>query len=178
MKKKYVKDYVPKDDSSYEYQGKYFCCNREKKERQTSGIIQLLYGGCSLVLLLLFLSFPGNGIQTLYVVLPLEIMMVCYVYHLIGSYGLLTVESRMEQRFYDKVFERPIQALTVAIILEFFSLLGQAIGVIMQKKATGWDVAMEGLLLLHFLLSLYFWNRQRKEMRFVKEEKDNCQGME
>ena len=171
MKKKYIKDYVPKEDSSYEYKGKYFFCEREEKERKASGILQLCYGSISMILLLVLLCFPGRGVQTLYVVLPLEIMMVCYLYHLIGSYGLLTVQSPMEQRFYDKVFERPIQSLTVALILEFFSLSGQAIGVILAKRATGWDWIMEVLLLLHFVSSFYFWNRQRKEMKFVKEKK-------
>ena len=170
MKKKYIRDYVPKEDSSYEYRGKYYIYERSKEERRSSGKIQLFYGGSSFTMLCLALSIPGTGSETLYVVLPLEFMLICYLYHLIGSFGLFTVDSRMEQRFYDRVFERPVQALTIALILEFFSLSGQMIGVIFRNTATTWDYIIEGLLIFHFIVSFYFWDKQRKELNLVREE--------
>ena len=73
------------------------------------------------------------------------------------------------KRFYDRIFERPMQVFTVALILEFFVISGQALGVILPKAAVPWDWYMEGLLLLHFIISFPIWNKQRKEMKKITE---------
>lgn len=173
MKKKYIKDYVPKEgSSSYKYVGKYYICERTREERILSGRIQTIYGVSSLILLFLALCIPAIGTRTLYVVLPLEIMMICYVYYCIGSLNLLRIEDKMEQRVYDRVFERPIQTLTVSLILEFFALLGEIVGVLLKKPVGKEDMILTALMIVHFPFAVLLWNRQRKEMHCIKVRKE------
>lgn len=173
MKKKYLKDYLPEEGRgekfSYKYVGKYYFCERTKEERVKSAKRQIIYTAVTLLILIVILCIPALGTQTLYVVLPLELILLCHGYYFLGSFELLRVEEKMEQRFYDRVFERPIQALTVSLILEFFSLTGEIFGVLLRKPAGKEDMILVILLILHLPVSAVLWNRQRKEMHQIKE---------
>ena len=83
------------------------------------------------------------------------------------------MESRMEQKDYDKAYQGPIQSLTVAIIFYIFSLGGQMIGVLMDssKRSSG-DIYFAMILGFILVMSCVIWNRQRKVMHFVAEEKN------
>ena len=169
MKRKYVKDYIPDDtaDGSYRYVGEYYYSHKLKEERVKSGKKQLLFGLGTLLFLFALLFIPSIGATTLYVVLPIEIMMICFVPYCIGSYALLSVEDMMERRFYEKAYENPIQILTVTLILEFFCILGQALGVLFYQGITLEDLFLQVGLIVHFIISFCCWNSQRKEMKTV-----------
>ena len=87
MKKKYVKDYVPDGKGEYRYQGKYYQSRVLEEERKREGKIQILYGICCLILILIALCIPCNGNRTIYIVIPLEITLVCLWGYLTGSFA-------------------------------------------------------------------------------------------
>lgn len=170
MKRKYVKDYIPDDLSagSYRYVGEYYQSSLSKEARKRAGKRQLIFGVITLLFLVFLLFIPSIGTRTLYVVIPMEIMMVCFVCYCIGSFSLLTVSDVMEKRFYHKAYESPIQLFTVSLILEFLSLSGQALGVLHLQGSTKADLLLLAGLSVHFIVSIFLWNRQRKEMDAVE----------
>ena len=153
MKKKYVKDYVPTEKGDLEYHGKYYLSKISETERKKVSLIQIIYGITSLVLILAALCIPCNGNQTIYVVIPVEITLICLVYYISGSLALRKEGERLEQKDYDKSYQGPIQALTVSIILYIFSLGGQVIGIMMEvsKRSSG-DIYFCMILILVLVL--------------------------
>lgn len=172
LKKKYVKDYVPTEKGDLRYQGKYYHSGLTEEERKKISIIQILYGISCFVLILLALCIPCNGNQTIYIVIPVEITLVCLVYYILGSLALRKTGKRMEQKDYDKAYQGPIQMLTISVILYIFSLSGQIIGILMNvpKRSKG-DIYFTMILFFVVVLSVVVWNRQRKMMHYVTEEK-------
>ena len=172
LKKKYVKDYVPTEKGDLRYQGKYYHSGLTEEERKKISIIQILYGISCFVLILLALCIPCNGNQTIYIVIPVEITLVCLVYYILGSLALRKTGERMEQKDYDKAYQGPIQMLTISVILYIFSLGGQMIGILMEasKRSSG-DIYFTMILFFVVVLSVVVWNRQRKMMHYVTEEK-------
>ena len=172
LKKKYVKDYVPTEKGDLRYQGKYYHSGLTEEERKKISIIQILYGISCFVLILLALCIPCNGNQTIYIVIPVEITLVCLVYYILGSLALRKTGERMEQKDYDKAYQGPIQMLTISVILYIFSLSGQIIGILMNvpKRSKG-DIYFTMILFVVVVLSVVVWNRQRKMMHYVTEEK-------
>ena len=172
LKKKYVKDYVPTEKGDLRYQGKYYHSGLTEEERKKISIIQILYGISCFVLILLALCIPCNGNQTIYIVIPVEITLVCLVYYILGSLALRKTGERMEQKDYDKAYQGPIQMLTISVILYIFSLSGQIIGILMNvpKRSKG-DIYFTMILFFVVVLSVVVWNRQRKMMHYVTEEK-------
>lgn len=172
MKKKYVKDYVPTEKGDLQYRGKYYLSQMKEEERKKTGLIQILYGISCFVLILIALCIPCNGNQTIYIVIPLEVTLVCLWLYLSGSFALMKAEDRMEQKDYDKIYQGPIQALTIAIIFYIFSLGGQIIGILMEtSKRSNGDIYFSMILFFVLVMSCVVWNRQRKIMHLVTEEK-------
>ena len=172
LKKKYVKDYVPTEKGDLRYQGKYYHSGLTEEERKKISIIQILYGISCFVLILLALCIPCNGNQTIYIVIPVEITLVCLVYYILGSLALRKTGERMEQKDYDKAYQGPIQMLTISVILYIFSLSGQVIGILMDaSKRSNGDIYFTMILFFVVVLSVVVWNRQRKMMHYVTEEK-------
>lgn len=172
MKKRYVKDYVPNEKGELQYCGKYYLSKNSEEKRKKEGFIQILYGISCLILLLITLCIPCNGNQTIYVVIPMELTLICLWVYLSGSLALMKTKNRMEQKDYDKAYQAPIQALTIAIVLYIFSLGGQMIGTLMEdSKSSNGDIYFSLILFFILVLSCAVWNRQRKIMHFVKEEK-------
>lgn len=172
MKKKYVKDYIPTEKGSLKYCGKYYLSQIKEEERKRISRIQILYGIVSFVLILIALCIPCKGNQTIYVVIPIEITLVCLASYISGSFALRKTGERLEQKDYDKVYQGPIQALTIAIFFYVFSIAGQVIGILMEdsKRSSG-DVYFCMILFFVLVMSCVVWNRQRKMMHYVTEEK-------
>lgn len=172
LKKKYVKDYVSTEKGDLKYQGKYYLSKMTEEERRKESMIQMLYGISSLILVLSALCIPCNGNQTIYVVIPVEITLVCLVYYISGSFALRKAGERLEQKDYDKAYQGPIQALTIAIFFYVFSIGGQVIGILMKatKRSSG-DIYFCMILIFVLVMSCVVWNRQRKLMHYVTEEK-------
>lgn len=171
MKKKYVKDYVPTEKGDYQYCGKYYLSRISEEERKKEGKLQILYGIGCLALLLFALCIPCVGNRTVYIVIPLELTLICLWYYIIGSFALLKADNRMEQKDYDKVYQTPIQVLTIAIFFYTFSVGGQAIGIIWGDTDHGkGDIYFLMVLILILVTSCVVWNRQRKMMHLITEE--------
>ena len=172
LKKKYVKDYVPTEKGDLRYQGKYYHSGLTEEERKKISIIQILYGISCFLLVLLALCIPCNGNRTIYIVIPVEITLLCLAYYILGSLALRKTGERMEQKDYDKAYQGPIQMLTISVILYIFSLSGQIIGILMNvpKRSKG-DIYFTMILFFVVVLSVVVWNRQRKIMHYVTEEK-------
>lgn len=171
MKKKYVKDYIPTEKGELQYCGKYYQSKVTEKERKKNGLIQIIYGISCLILILISLSIPCNGNQTVYIVIPLELTLICLWGYLTGSFILLKTEDRMEQKDYDKAYQGPMQSLTIAVILYIFSLGGQIIGIVMNaSKRSNGDIYFAMILVFVLVISCVIWNRQRKIMHYVTEE--------
>ena len=171
MKKKYIKDYVATSEGKLEYRGKYFTSDISDEERKSAGMIQMVYGILCVMLLLAALCIPCQGNKTIYVVIPMELALVCLWAYLTGTWAFLKVGSRMEEKDYDKAYQNPIQALTVSILLYVFSFGGQIIGIVMNsKEQEKGDLYLSLILFLVLVISIVVWNRQRKVMHLVKEE--------
>lgn len=174
MKKKYVKDYVSTEKGNLSYRGKYYHSEISDEERKKASVIQILYGISCFILVLLALCIPCNGNRTIYIVIPVEITLICLAYYILGSLALGKTEGRMEQKDYDKAYQEPIQMLTISIILYIFSLGGQIIGIFMEtsKRSQG-DIYFTMILFFVLVLSVVVWNHQRKIMHYVTEEKNS-----
>ena len=171
MKKKYVKDYVATPEGKLKYCGKYFTSDITGEERKKEGIVQIIYGIVCAGLLLAALCIPCQGNETIYVVIPLELAFICLWTYLTGSLAFLKADNRMEEKDYDKVYQNPIQALTVSILLYVFSFGGQMIGIVMNSSAQEkGELYFSMILFFVVVMSIVVWNRQRKVMHLVKEE--------
>lgn len=171
MKKKYIKDYVATPEGKLEYRGKYFRSQVSDEERKREGLWQMAYGIVCLCLLVAALCIPCQGNKTVYIVIPLELSLICLWVYLTGSFALLKSGQLMEEKDYDKAYQSPIQALTVSILLYVFSFGGQMIGIVMNSEVqeTG-DIYLACVLFFVLVMSVVVWNRQRKVMHLVKEE--------
>lgn len=171
LKKRYIKDYVSDEKGEVKYQGKYYFSALGEAEGKKEGMTQIIFSSLSLLLILMALSISCSGNRTVYIVIPLELTLFCFWVQLTGSVKLLKVETKLEQKDYDKVYQSPIQALTIAIILEIFSFGGQMIGIFMDisKRSKG-DIYFSMILFGILVVTCVAWNRRRKLMRFVTEE--------
>ena len=172
MKKKYIKNYVATPEGKLEYHGKYYISGISDEERKKEGIIQLIYGiGCA-ILLLVALCIPCMGNRTVYIVIPLELTLLCLWSYITGALAFLKSNSRLEEKEYDKAYQGPIQALTIATILYIFAFGGQVIGILMNAEARSRaDMYFAMILFFVLVMSMVVWNRQRKVMHYVSEEK-------
>ena len=85
---------------------------------------------------------------------------------------MLKMDNKMEQKDYDKAYQGPIQSLTIAIIFYVFSLGGQIIGILLiPSKTSAGDIYFAMILGFILVSSCVVWNRQRKIMHYVTEEK-------
>ncbi len=174
MKKKYIKDYVSDGKGDYRYRGKYYITRLSVKEQKKEGLIQMVYSIACFLIIFLALSIPCQGNRTIYVVIPMELTLICQAYFLSGSLALArwdNTEGRMEQKDYDKMYQGPIQVLTIAMLLYLFSLGGQVIGLFTNSETDSrGDVFFCLLLILILVMSVVMWNRKRQEMHLVTEE--------
>ena len=172
MKKRYLKDYVSDETGRLQYRGKYYISQMSEEESKKEGRVQFFYGIGCLILLLAALCIPCQGNQTIYIVIPVEISLICFWVQLTGSLKLMKSERRMEEKDYDKVYQSPVQALTIAIILYVFSLGGEIIGILMDNTVRrNGDIYFTMILLMVFVISCVVWNRRRKLIHYVTEEK-------
>lgn len=175
MKKKYVKEYVPDEKGQYQYHGRYYVSRLSEEEQKKAGLIQTGYGIVTCLLVFLALAIPCQGNRTIYVVMPMELSLIGLVYCLAGNYALYRCKGktgRMEQKDYDKMYQSPMQALTIVILLCLFSIGGQIIGMFTKALADSReDICFCMIQLLMLVISVIMWNRKRKEIRQVEEIK-------
>lgn len=179
LKKRYIKDYVPNETGDLQYRGKYYLSKLSEEECRSEGLKQILFSIACLLMVFVALCIPSKGSQTIYIVIPLEITLVCLWVQLSGSMQLFKAEKRMEQKDYDKAYQSPVQALTVAIFLYIFSLGGQMITSFMNRAGQNrYDIYFGMDLIGILVISVVAWNRRRKLMHTVWEEQADKIGRE
>ena len=94
MKKKYVKEYVSTEKGELKYFGKYYLSQITEEERKKQSLMQIIYGFSCLVLIIISLCIPCNGNQTVYIVIPLELTLICLWGYLSGSIALRKMKDR------------------------------------------------------------------------------------
>ncbi len=166
MKKKDLKNYKVDETSKrgVRYVGVYYTTDMPKEARRKSGLAQIAAGILEVLLIFIAVAMNCMGTRTFYVVIPLECILFCAMYYVIGAHAFYRSDDRMEQKTFDKAIDNPIQIVTVAIILNLISLIGQII-LIIRKAAliTGYrDYILLVLIIVLLGLHLMMWSHQRK----------------
>ena len=175
MKKNNIQNYVLDEENGRKvrYVGQYYVTNVPAKARRKSAICKLAAGGLELLLILAAISVNCLGSRKAYIILPLELILFCALYYLIGAYTYLKSGDRIEQKVYDKAYSNPVQIVTVAAVLNLIALIGQAMLTIRQaEELNGYDdytflAILMGLLVLHMLM----WKQQKRLFGQIEPEK-------
>ncbi len=171
MKRRYLKDYIRDDSGGFRYTGRFYCTAISDEERRRKGFMGIAGGMLGIVLILAAISVNCLGNRTLYVVLPLEFSLLCYGYYLSGVITFFKAANRMELRIYEGAYLRTIQSLTIALLLQLFSLMGELFLIVRYKGSTGeGEFFLLFWILLILGLGLILWRRQRKLTNGVSEE--------
>lgn len=174
MKKNNIKNYTldASAQNGIRYVGQYYVTDIPDKQRRKGGICQLAAGLAELLLIMLAISVNGIGCHTVYIIIPLELILFCSLYYLIGSYTYMRSSDRMEQKVYDKAYSNPVQIVTVAIVLNLISLAGQTILVIrnVQEFTDNRDYVFLAIILVLFMLHIWMWKHQKSLFERVKAE--------
>ena len=171
VKKRYLKDYTRDEKGSLSYTGKFYRSAISDADRKKHSLI----GGVLGIMILLFaLSLNCIGTVSIQVILPLEFTLLCYGYYLSGIAVFSKADNRMELRTYEGAFLRTIQSVTLAMVLQIVSLLGEGWIIFTTGGGTG---RKEYYLLLSIafvlMLSMFLWNRNRRLIAQVREENQN-----
>lgn len=175
MRKKHVKDYVSDEtiEGGYRYIGNYFIDNMPDDKRKKVALTDFLLGIIEAIGVLATLSINCVGNRTIYVVIPLEICLVCLVYYISGAYTYYKNDQKMERRCYEDSYLRMVQSITVAFFLNVGSIIGQIYTIC--KGYYFEDKNLEYLLLVALFiiatLNCFLWICQRKVLKGVIEEK-------
>ncbi len=166
MKKNSLKNYKVDDTSKrgVRYVGVYYTAELPAKERQRNGMVRMAAGFLEILLIFAAIAMNCAGTRTFYVVIPLECILFCAMYYLIGAYTFYRSDDRMEQRAFEKAIESPIQIMTVAIILNVISFVGQSV-LIIRKAAelAGYrDYILLVLIFVILMLHIMMWRYQKK----------------
>ncbi len=172
--KKNLKNYELDDkaENGVRYVGRYYISDMTGPQRRKSGVLQMLAGAVELLLIIFAISVNCQGIRTIYVVIPLELILFCTLFYLMGAYRLFTSGDRLEQRTYDKAVANPVQIVTVAMVLNFISCLGQIILVIRKAgESFGYgDYIFLAMIIVLLVLHILMWKHQRWIYNQVKVE--------
>ena len=178
MRKNNIKNYVldETDSRKVRYVGQYYVTEIPAEHRRKSGICKLLAGTLELLLILAAISVNCLGCRKIYIVLPLELILFCGLYYLLGAYTYFKSGDRMEQKVYDKAYSNPVQIVTVAVILNLTALTGQIVLVIRHAdEITGCgDYVFGAILLLLLGLHTVMWRQQK--MLFTKAGPEKASG--
>ena len=171
MKRRYLKDYIRDENEGFRYTGRFYCSAISDDERKKHSFTGIVAGVTGILLVLAAISVNCLGNRTLYVVLPLEFTLLCYGYYLAGIITFFKAPNRMELRIYGGAYLRTIQSLTIAILLQFFSLVGELFLIVRYEGNPGKE---EFYLLFWILLALglnvLLWIKQKKLIAAVIEE--------
>lgn len=174
MKKGYIKDYVPDKDSErgVRYVGEYFITDIPDAKRRKDGLLQLVGAIVEMILILVAVSLNCIGNYKVYIVIPMEITLFCILYYITGSYAYFKCSNRMEKLTYEKAFLRTVQSVTIAMIFNVFSLIGEAVLIIQNfKSMKGYgDYTFLIMIVLVLVINIYAFNWHRKLASQVRQE--------
>lgn len=174
MKKGYIKDYVPDENSErgVRYVGEYYITDITKEQRRKSGMIQLVGALIEIALVLIAVSLNCMGNYKIYIVIPMEITLFCILYYVTGSYAFLKCDNRMEKLTYEKAFMKTVQSVTIAMIFNVFSLVGEAILIIQNfHNMQGYgDYTFFIMMLIILVINIAAFNWHRKLAAQARQE--------
>lgn len=165
MKKNNMKNYALDESAKngVRYVGQYHVTDIPKEQRRKGGIWQMIAGAAEMLLIILAISVNCTGSHTVYVIIPLEFILFCALYYLIGAYNYMQSADRIEQKVYDKAYSNPVQIVTVAAVLNLISLIGQIV-LIIRQAATFTDYSdyiFLAIISVLFILHGVMWKHQR-----------------
>lgn len=171
MKKRYLKDYTRDENGSLSYTGKFYRSTISDADRKKQSLMGGAGGVLGIVIPLFALSLNCFGTVSIQVILPLEFTLLCYGYYLSGIAVFSKAGNRMELRTYEGAFLRTVQSVTLAMILQIVSLLGEGWIILTTGGGTGRE---EFYLLisiaLALALSMFLWKKHRRLIAPVREE--------
>lgn len=174
MKKGYIKDYVPDESSEkgVRYVGKYYITDISAEQRRKGGLLQIIGALIEIILVLTAVSLNCMGNYKVYIVIPMEITLFCILYYITGSYAYLKCDSRMEKLTYEKAFMKTVQSVTIAVIFNIFSLIGEAALIIQNyHNMQGYgDYTFLVMMLIILVINIAAFNRHRKLASQVRQE--------
>lgn len=176
MKKKHVHDYVADETivGGYRYVGEYYIDNIESELRKKIGLINILIGVLELIVVFVALSLNCMGNRTFYVVIPLEIMMICNFIYIMGAYTYRKTNGKMEKRYYEDSVQRMVHASMITFLMNLCSIVGQIYivfkGYYYSEKCL--EYVLLGILIILGVVNFVLWNGKRKLIKgIVKEPK-------
>lgn len=161
MKKNNLKNYEVDKNSKrgVRYIGIYYTSDMSMEARRKSGLLRIMAGLAEILLIFLAAAMNCVGTRTVYVIIPLECILFCALYYVIGAYTFFRSDDKMEQKEYERAVENPVQITLVAVILNIISCLGQMILIVRKATLfTGYGdyvllVLLLGLLALHIVMN-------------------------
>ena len=178
MKKNNLKNYEVDKNShrGVRYVGVYYTSDMSTEDRRKRGLFGMIAGIVEMLLIIMATAINCMGNRTVYVIIPLECILFCALYYVIGAYTFFRSADKMEQKAYEKAVENPVQITLVAVILNIVSCIGQVI-LIIRKAAvfTGYgDYVLFVMLLMILVLHIVMYKNQRKlynRTHLVKQDK-------
>ena len=166
MKKNNLKNYEvdPHSKRGVRYVGIYYTSDMSIKERRKSGLLQMVTGCAEMLLIFIAVGVNCLGTRTVYVIIPMECILFCALYYMIGAYTFFCSGDKMEQKAFERAVENPVQITLVAMILNIVACLGQII-LIIRKAAlfTGYgDYVLLGMFFVILALHIAMHINQRK----------------
>lgn len=166
MKKNNLKNYEvdPNSKRGVRYVGVYYTSDMPTKERRKSSLLQMAAGCAEILLIFMAAAVNCVGTRTVYVIIPMECILFCALYYMIGAYTFLRSNDKMEQRAFERAVENPVQITLVAVILNIVSCLGQFILIIRKAVLfTGYgDYVLFGIILVSLVLHIAMHTYQKK----------------
>ena len=171
---KNIKDYELDDkaENGVRYVGQYYLTDMTSSERRKCGFRQMFAGVLEFLLIFFAISVNCQGGRTIYVVIPLELILFCAFLYMSGARRLFVSGDKLEQKSYDKAIANPIQIVTVSILLNFIACLGQIV-VVIRKTGESFcygDYIFLAIIIVLFILHVFMWRHQKWLYGKVKAE--------
>lgn len=124
MKKKFINDYVLKEDASgYSYEGEYYNANLEKSNKSKIAIFNIVLMTAEIILLLMGGMLNNPGSHKVYIVIPFISMTLPTIYYLMGTIMFIRIDtSHMEAIQYAHTIKRMYKTSIWNIVLNLITL--------------------------------------------------------
>lgn len=172
MKKNNIRNYVVDKEAKrgVRYVGEYYVTDIPDEKRRRDGALQLLFGFGQIIAVFAALMIPSIGSVTVYVIIPLECILFCAMAYISGSYAFMRSDAKIEQKIYDRAYGNRIQVITVAIVFNSVSFLGQLFVIIKKSPGFG-DYFLLAIITVMLLLHIIVWRYHKKLLGLVRPEK-------
>ena len=174
MRRKHVRDYVADSsvEGGYRYIGEYYIDKNVPEYRKKIGNRSLVFAVIAMIIALIALSINWIGIRTIYVVIPLEVFMICMFIFILGAWTYKKSDVKMEKRHYEDSIQRMVHSSMIAFFMNLCSIIGQFY--IVFKGYHFLEMYLEyiflGVLIVLGIISFDLWSISRKLIAQVINE--------